>query len=38
MFKVIYNDPNLVVYFDGVNRPPEDQPVIKIKAQDFFTR
>jgi len=38
MFKVIYNDPNLVVYFDGVNQPPEDQPVIKIKAQDFFTR
>jgi len=38
MFKVIYNDPNLAVYFDGVNQPPEDQPVIKIKAQDFFTR
>lgn len=38
MFKVIYNDPNLVVYFDGVNQPPQDQPVIKIKAQDFFTR
>ena len=38
MFKVIYNDPNLVVYFDGINQPPEGQPVIKIKAQDFFTR
>lgn len=38
MFKVIYNDPNLIVYFDGVNQPPQDQPVIKIKAQDFFSR
>lgn len=38
MFKVIYNDPNLVFYFDGINQPPEGKPVIKIKAQDFFTR
>lgn len=38
MFKVIYNDPNLVVYFDGVNQPPEEQAVTQVKAQDFFTK
>ena len=38
MFKVIYNDPNLVVYFDGINQPPEEQAVTQVKAQDFFTK
>ena len=38
IFKVIYNDPNLVVYFDGVNQPPEEQPVTQVKAQDFFIK
>lgn len=38
MFKVMYNNPNLVVYFDGVNQPPEEQPVTLTKAQDFFIK
>ena len=38
MFKVVYNDPNLVVYFDGVNQPPEEQSVTQVKAQDFFIK
>lgn len=38
MFKVIYNDSNLVVYFDGVNQPPEEQSVTQVKAQDFLTK